>query len=1136
MMIRSSILSFIVICLTINLVTGVEFSQYSTGTDYGETLNISVSAGALGVKPILPPTVQVPVSHPIVPQSPDSHIADPLRYLPTFAEPRDNRSEEESPVIQSPEHGEVSTLYTGTEYIPGQILVKFRTNMIHSGSTADSQIASIHQDMGTTVAQDYSAAGLPGLQLVRLSTIPVPEAINRYQKNPLVEYAEPDYILHILDDTIPSPAPKPSSSTTSGVIIARPSIPDIQIPSRTLALHQPPIVSTSPDILLGPDRSGITAPRPTVTLFGLGNETEPFSAPVSSSFAAYTNKGEAGTVLDGNQSGGYIPAPVNFTHLKGKKLASGTNAYSSSFDLRDQQKVSPIRNQGACGSCWAHGTYGSLESVMLPTVRDFSENNLKNTHGFDWGPCDGGNNYISTAYLARWSGPVNESADPYQPNTNPSPVGLAPGGHVQDVILIPQRGGPLDNENIKWALTTHGGISAAYYHDDTAYSSAHAAFYNPSYAYSNHIITIVGWDDNFPASRFLTRPAGNGAFLCKNSWGTGWGQSGYFWISYYDTVLGYDELFTFLTASPVTNYARIYQYDPYGWVYSIGWDSPTAYLANVFTASHSEELTGVGFYTPDTGTYYEIEIYTGVTSGPLTGTRRQTVSGSVSAPGYHTVSIPAVSLTAGQKFSVVIRITTTGYGYPIAIEYPLSGYSSGASGSAGQSYISRYGSSYTDITQYYANTNVCIKAYTSASGSPPPTQTVTSTSTPTPTPTPTPTATATMTPGQDRMPNDPFFSNLWGMHNTGQTGGKADADIDAPSAWTLNTGSASTIIAVIDTGVDYNHPDLSANMWINTGEIAGNGIDDDRNGYIDDVRGWNFVSNNNNPMDDHSHGTHCAGTAAAVGNNGVGVAGVSWTAKIMPLKFLDSSGSGSTSAAVSAILYANRMGAHVLSNSWGGGGYLQSLKDAIDASPGVVVCASGNSGLNTDSSPQYPSAYTSTTIIAVAATDHNDNLASFSNYGGTSVDVGAPGVNIYSTVLSGGYGTKSGTSMATPHVAGLAGLIKSVNPTLTNLQIKSAIMNTVDLKSSLSGKCVTGGRINADTAVRSVYVPPLTAKFYGVPGTTVFPLTIDFKDASVGNPGSWSWNFGDGTTSAEKNPSHTYHTPGVYQVTLTINS
>ncbi len=330
------------------------------------------------------------------------------------------------------------------------------------------------------------------------------------------------------------------------------------------------------------------------------------------------------------------------------------------------------------------------------------------------------------------------------------------------------------------------------------------------------------------------------------------------------------------------------------------------------------------------------------------------------------------------------------------------------------------------------------------------------------------------------IPNDPNFSQLWGLHNTGQDGGTADADIDAPEAWDINTG-VSTVVAVIDTGVNYNHEDLSANMWVNTGEIPGNGTDDDGNGYVDDYRGWNFVWGINDPMDNNGHGTHCSGIIAGVGNNGVGVAGVNWDAKIMPLKFLDALGYGSVSDAVEAVLYAKNKGVRVSSNSWGGGGYSQTLYDAIKSfgdAGGLFVASAGNGGSdnlgdNNDTTPNYPSSYNLSNIIAVAATDGNDALASFSNYGVASVDLTAPGVNIYSTIIS-GYSSKSGTSMAAPHVSGVATLVLSRNPLISVPDVKSIIMSNVDPIPSLSGKMVTGGRLNAQKAVAAAGIPWLS--------------------------------------------------------------
>ncbi len=252
-------------------------------------------------------------------------------------------------------------------------------------------------------------------------------------------------------------------------------------------------------------------------------------------------------------------------------------------------------------------------------------------------------------------------------------------------------------------------------------------------------------------------------------------------------------------------------------------------------------------------------------------------------------------------------------------------------------------------------------------------------------------------------PNDTYFNRLWGLHNTGQdvynTSGTSDADIDAIEAWNITTGSSQVIVAVVDSGVDYNHPDLASNIWTNPGEVPDNGIDDDENGYIDDVNGWDFVDpDDNDPMDLNNHGTHVAGTIAAIGNNDTGVSGVAWSTQIMVLRGLDTDGYGWTSDLMNAIVYASSNGAHVINNSWGGEESSQPLKDAIAASPAVVVCAAGNDGLDNDITPHYPSNYNCDNIIAVAATNQFDTLASFSNYGAVSVDVAAPGTNIYSTV------------------------------------------------------------------------------------------------------------------------------------------
>ncbi len=324
-------------------------------------------------------------------------------------------------------------------------------------------------------------------------------------------------------------------------------------------------------------------------------------------------------------------------------------------------------------------------------------------------------------------------------------------------------------------------------------------------------------------------------------------------------------------------------------------------------------------------------------------------------------------------------------------------------------------------------------------------------------------------------PNDTHYPIQWPLNNIGQMypesgryndpPGTPDSDIDAPEAWDIYTGSSDVIVAVVDTGVDYTHRDLDDNMWVNEAELLGTaGVDDDGNGYIDDIYGYNFIYDNSDAKDDHGHGTHCAGIIAAEGNNGLDIAGVCWNARIMALKFLNSQGSGYTADAVPAFYYAAEHGADVVSNSWGGGFYLQSMQDAIDYahSQGVIMVASAGND-NTDS-PQYPAYYEH--MIAVAATNSKDQKAPFSNYGDW-VDIAAPGVDILSLRAGGtsagtvydAYTTiASGTSMACPHISGACALLLSANPTLTNDDVYDILMETVD--PIADGICLSDGRVN----------------------------------------------------------------------------
>jgi subtilisin family serine protease len=346
-------------------------------------------------------------------------------------------------------------------------------------------------------------------------------------------------------------------------------------------------------------------------------------------------------------------------------------------------------------------------------------------------------------------------------------------------------------------------------------------------------------------------------------------------------------------------------------------------------------------------------------------------------------------------------------------------------------------------------------------------------------------------------PNDPRFAELWGLHNTGQNSGTPGADIHAPEAWGPSTGSSNVVVGVIDTGVDYNHEDLSANMFRNPLDCNSNGIDDDGNGYVDDCYGIDTANGDSDPMDDHFHGTHVAGTIGAAGNNGIGVVGVNWQVSLMACKFLDSSGAGFDSDAIACLEYLAMMkdrGVNIVAtnNSWGGGGYSQALFDAIDLhrQRGILFIASaGNSGRDADLRRQYPSNYYLPNIIAVAATDRNDALASFSNFGRHTVHLGAPGAAILSTVPGNSYASFSGTSMAAPHVTGVAALLKAQDPSRDWKAIKNLILAGGDTIPSVANT-ISQKRLNAYGAMSCsnstllTRVSPIPAKFYVWPGET----------------------------------------------------
>jgi subtilisin family serine protease len=325
--------------------------------------------------------------------------------------------------------------------------------------------------------------------------------------------------------------------------------------------------------------------------------------------------------------------------------------------------------------------------------------------------------------------------------------------------------------------------------------------------------------------------------------------------------------------------------------------------------------------------------------------------------------------------------------------------------------------------------------------------------------------------GKHKHANDEMFARQWSLKNIGQDGGLPNADIKAMNAWVKTTGSDKIVVAVLDSGVDYTHPDLEHNIWMRPADMAP--YVDKELGEFNDLHGFNATDRWDDPMDDNGHGTHCAGIIGAEGDNNLGIAGINWHVQIMPLKFLASNGSGSTKDAIEAINYVidrkhKGVNVRVISASWGSTQNSRALRDAIKKAgdEGILfIAAAGNSSDDSDKRPHYPAGYKLPNVISVAALDRNDKLAGFSNYGAKSVHIAAPGSEILSTWLKGEFREASGTSMATPEVAGVAALVLSINPKMSVEELRDRLFNSVDKLDSLKGKVVTGGRINAARAV-----------------------------------------------------------------------
>ena len=415
---------------------------------------------------------------------------------------------------------------------------------------------------------------------------------------------------------------------------------------------------------------------------------------------------------------GLVPEPAKIYFGRPRAQRFERLGFPATYDLRDHNKVSEIRDQGPNGSCWTFACYSSLESTLRPgEILDFSEKHMRNTHGFDWGPEKGGNRFISTAYLARWSGPILEEEDPYSPYDFVSPKNLVRAKDIKEVMYLPDMDVDFDEgmNAIKDAIMNYGAVQTAMYASDRYLNKAEWAHYCPRRVNGNHAVAIIGWDDNYPKENFRQTPPKNGAWLIRNSWGKDMGIDGYYWASYYDTVVGTNNAVYFAKDKGESDY--IYQYDPYGMTRTVGYNGK-GYGANIFgPVKEKQYVNGAGFYVPAANTDYKVYVvkdYKGLDS--LKNDRVEVASGTVEYPGYTTVTFDKQEVQKDSKFAVVVYYTTLETYYPIPIEARERKYASRVNAYPGQSYTSSDGESWKDLTVYNSSANVCIKGFTTLDG------------------------------------------------------------------------------------------------------------------------------------------------------------------------------------------------------------------------------------------------------------------------------------------------------------------------------------------------------------------------------------------------------------------------------------
>ncbi len=454
------------------------------------------------------------------------------------------------------------------------------------------------------------------------------------------------------------------------------------------------------------------------------DNANPQLAPLDPAFQRFTSPLRKGlqpppviTLSNGRRITPISPPPLDLDHVKGTldETVNNTNL-PASFDLRDHGRFSPEVSDQYLPSCWFHATYNSIHSLLMPAEERFFDPEIPNTqeyHGFSLQY--GGDQRMSAAVLLRWDAPKEFPDGDYNYFIKGAPDSVQK--HVQQVIFLPKRQNPMDNNSIKWFIMNDCAVYASLEFGGMYIDQETSAYYYYGEPMNNHAVALIGWDDNYDRNNFKRPPPTNGAFIARNSWANTWGDDGHFYVSYYDRSLQGRAVFN--NAEPADNYGHIYQYDPLGAVEAVGEKSTTYWGANVFTAANNQPLAAAGFHTNDAHTSATVYIYKNLPPGtPVQGTPITTKQANFIYPGFYTVPLDTpIPLKTGERFSVVVKYENSSYNFPVPVEIPVAYYSEAARANPGESFVSRNGSKWQDLTQRFPNGNVCIKAYSKA---PPP--------------------------------------------------------------------------------------------------------------------------------------------------------------------------------------------------------------------------------------------------------------------------------------------------------------------------------------------------------------------------------------------------------------------------------